>query len=512
MATGIWAPNGEWIEFGEGIDHKSLGAEIATSAAVGEQDVGGMLEGMPDPDPVLRKRGDDAKVLEDLTADDEVCVAMELRKLRVLNRRDYDFKPGLLPGKDATKQATKLCEDLTKDLEDIDLRTVFSEILDTPFYGFTVVEIMWLAEGGRYRLADLVGKPREWFTFDKERRPALKPVSGEPQTLPEGKFIVPRHFPTYKNPYGLRLLSRCLWPVAFKRGGVRFYTRFLERYGMPWPVGKAPQGAQRKDKEAMAADLAAMVRDAVAVVPYGAEVQLVESKGTAGDQFEAYLRRWDKAILKVIMGQTLTAEMDGQGSRAASQTHYEVAEDMAEADQYMVESALNELATIYRDINAPGVEAPVFGYHEPDDFEGQADLDNKLYTVGVRFKPGHFERRYGLNPEEFSLEGEENPPDEGGSKSGDFAENEPGASAGPDHQDLLDQLVEAVLPQAVRQNQTFVDNLLGLLNKAETFQDVQLLLAEHLGQDLDMQAQEELLTDLMAAADLMGRVAVRDES
>ena len=84
MATGIWAPNGEWIEFGEGIDHKSLGSEIATPTAVGEQDVGGMLEGMPDPDPVLRKRGDDAKVLEDLTADDEVCVAMELRKLRVL--------------------------------------------------------------------------------------------------------------------------------------------------------------------------------------------------------------------------------------------------------------------------------------------------------------------------------------------------------------------------------------------------------------------------------------------
>ena len=329
--------------------------------------------------------------------------------------------------------------------------------------------------------------------------------------MPEGKFIVPRHFPTYKNPYGLRLLSRCLWPVAFKRGGVRFYTRFLERYGMPWPVGKAPQGAQRKDKEAMAADLAAMVRDAVAVVPYGAEVQLVESKGTAGEQYEAYLRRWDKAILKVIMGQTLTAEMDGQGSRAASQTHYEVAEDMAEADQYMVESALNELATIYRDINAPGVEAPVFGYHEPDDFEGQADLDNKLYTVGVRFKPGHFERRYGLNPEEFSLDGDENPPDEGGSQSGDFAENEPGASGTPDHQDLLDQLVEAVLPLAARQNQAFVDNLLGLLNQAESFQDVQLLLAEHLGQDLDMQAQEELLADLMAAADLMGRAAVKDE-
>ena len=261
----------------------------------------------------------------------------------------------------------------------------------------------------------------------------------------------------------------------------------------------------------MAADLAAMVRDAVAVVPHGAEVQMVEFKGTAGDQFEAYLRRWDKAILKVIMGQTLTAEMDGPGSRAAAETHYVVAEDMAEADQYMMESTLNELATIYRDINAPGVEAPVFGYHEPDDYEGQADLDNKLYTEGVRFKPGHFELRYGLNPEEFSLQGEGDLDGKSDADSGSFAENESGVSKAPDHQDLLGQLVEAVSPQAARQNQVFVDRLLSLLDQAKSFQDVQLLLAEHLGQDMDMQAQENLLADLMAAADLMGRAAVKDE-
>ena len=508
MAPGIWSAKDEWIEFDEGINRKSLTAEVATPGAVGDADIGQMLAAMPDPDPVLKKRGDDAKVLADLTADDQVCNAMQARQLRVLNRRDYDYKPGLLPGKDATKQAAGLCEELTKDLEDVDLRTVFSEILNTPFYGYTALELMWEVEGGKYRLADIVAKPREWFTFDnQERRPCLKPSSGDPMPLPNGKFVVARHFPTYKNPYGLRLLSRCLWPVAFKRGGVRFYTRFLERYGMPWPIGKAPSGATDKEKQKMATDLASMVQGAVMVIPHGAEVDMYESKGNAGAQYEKYLQRWDKAINKVIMGQTLTSEMDGQGSRAAAQVHYDVAEDMAESDQYLVESAMNEIANIYREINAPNVEAPVFGYHEPEDYGAQADLDGKLYTVGVRFTEGHFERRFGLQPDEFKLEGESGGGEEpGGLESGEHAESR------PDHQDLLDDLVAAILPAAVKQNGTFIEKLLGLLDKAESYEDMQILLAEHLGQDLDMEKQQELLADIMAAADLMGRAAVADES
>ena len=499
---GIWAPNGDWIEFAQ-VDHRSLTAEMATAAAVGE-DLGSMLAYLPDPDPVLRKRGDDAKILEDLTADDQVMTAIQNRKLRVLCRRDYDFRPGVLPGKEATPQATALCEALTKDLETIGLRDVFAEILDTPFYGHTICELIWAADGGRMRLKNIIPKPRQWFAWDKDRRPCLRPKTGlDPRPLPWGKFIVVRHFPTYQNPYGLRLLSRCLWPVAFKRGGVKFYTRFLDKYGQPWVLGRAPRGANLDAKRAMAGDLAAMVQDAVAVIPADAAVDLVESKGRAGDQFEAYLKRWDKAIFKVIMGQTLTSEMDGQGSRAASETHYGVAEDMAEADQYIIESAMNELALLYREINAPAAEAPVFGFNEPEDYGAQADLDAKLHGVGVRFTRAHIERRFGLQPDEFILDGEKEAAADGDEAA--FAE------PGPDHQDALDALVAAILPESVKRNAKFIERLVALLNKAQSFDEIALLLAEHLGQDADMREQEDLLADLLTAAALMGRAAVRDE-
>ncbi|KIX14973.1 DUF935 domain-containing protein [Dethiosulfatarculus sandiegensis] len=497
----LYGPDGSPIEFS---DHKDLLVELASPDLVGGTDQALLL---PDPDPILLKRGDDPKVLEDLSADDQVCAVIQNRKLRVLNNNDYDFKPGLLPGKAATSQAKSLCEDLTKDLEGIALRDVFSEILDAPLFGTTWLELIWRIEGGKYRLKNIIAKPRSWFCFNEARVPCLKPSGGgEATPLPWGKAVLARHFPSYKNPYGLRLLSRCLWPVAFKRGGIQFYTRFLDRYGQPWVLGKAPKGANKTDKQQMAADLAAMVRDAVAVIPSDAQVELVEAKGNSGDQFDTFLSRWDKAISKVIMGQTLTSEMDGQGSRAASETHYKVADDIADSDQGLITAALNAIARVYRDINSSAIEAPVFGYSEPEDHEAQAKLDNKLYSCGVRFTAAHFERRYGLQPDEFVVVGID--ADGKDDKQAGFAEPE----TATDHQDLLDDLVKSILPKAAKQNEKFLNDLFPLLDKAETWEDIQLLLAEHLGQDLAMEEQEELLADLMTAADLMGRTAVRAES
>uniref|UniRef100_A0A7C4PML3 DUF935 family protein n=1 Tax=Anaerolinea thermolimosa TaxID=229919 RepID=A0A7C4PML3_9CHLR len=113
-----------------------------------------------------------------------------------------------------------------------------------------------------------------------------------------------------------------------------------------------------------------------------------------------------------------------------------------------------------------------------------------------------------MQPEEFYLLKEE-----GGETAGDADPTGGGFAEGqPDHQDLLDQLVEAMLPEAAKRNAAFVDQLLGLIQRAESYQDIQLLLAEHLGREMGQDQQEDLLADLLTAAQLMGRAAVRDEA
>jgi hypothetical protein len=211
------------------IEKHSLTTEVASwSSATGTS-----YDILPDPDPVLRKRGDDATVLDALAADDQVTMAMQLRKRRVTNKGRYDYSPGQpRKGRSATNGAVAIARDLTHDLAGIKLKNQFNAILAANFYGYSVIELFWGVEGSRFRLVGMEEKPRTWFTFSG-RGELMFLLNGRAVPVPYGKFLVARHEPTYENPFGLRLLSRCLWPVAFKRSGVEWSMH-------PLAGGKSP--------------------------------------------------------------------------------------------------------------------------------------------------------------------------------------------------------------------------------------------------------------------------------
>ncbi len=381
------------------ITPKSLTREMATFASA----TGARLEVMPDPDPILKKRGDDATVLAALAADDQVTMAMQLRKRKVTNKRDYDFSPGQPEkGESPSRAATELCHSLTRDLAQIALRAVFSASLEAVFYGYTVFELFWAVEGNRMRLVDVQEKPREWFGFDGDGQLFFL-ANGERKKTPWGKFLVVQHEPTYANPYGLRLLSRCLWPVAFKNGGVQWAVNFLERYGTPWQVARAPQDYDHRMRQDLAQQLAGMVQDAVAVLPHGAEHELLAANSKNGAEgYLAFLNFWNATISKVLSCQTQSSEITGAGTYASSKTHYEVLEDVVQADEMLVCDAMNTLAVIYASVNGSAEYPPVFAFSEAEDHLGQAELDKRRYEVGVRFTKAHFER-LGLDQNEFEI-------------------------------------------------------------------------------------------------------------
>lgn len=502
---GIWTAKGEYIEFDEGGD--SLTTELATRASVG-LDLGGFLNWLPDPDPVLNKRGEAADVLEELLADDKVVTCTQIRKLQTLGKQNYRFRVGCADGQEPTAEAKRICDQLNADLENVDLYGLRSAILDAPFFGFTPIELIWETRGGRLRLADAVAKPREWFGWNGENRLVFNPVSSS-QVVPEHKFVVARHFPTFKNPYGLRLLSRCLWPVAFKRGGLQFWLTFAERFGMPWVVAKAPDKFSREQRQGMAADLAAMVQDAVAVLASGSEVDMLSSNSKGGVHPEL-VQSMNGAISQVLMGQTLTAEIGKNGSYAASKTHLNVLESFADADELLVVSTMNELAWTYTRVNAPeGTLAPVFEFVQQEDLSSRADLDKKLKELGARFRKGYFVRVYGLAEDEFDVADpaqEPGAPFSGSTASSTASFAEPPARSA---QDDIDGAIADILPDAVAANTALTSAILDAVNRAETPEDAMLLLAELLGSEAETAELEELLARIMVNAELRGRAAVK---
>lgn len=518
----LYGPDGAEIDFASGSDRAALGEELATRRnALGGFDLGAALGWLPDPDPVLRKRGDSVHVLEDLMADDEVTQAIQSRKLKTLNRRDFRFAPGAANGEEPTARAGRLCDELVRDFEQLDMDVLISGILDAPYFGMTPIELLFRPDGGRLRLVAADPKPVEWFAFDDENRLVFRgELFTQAQPVHPYKFVLARHFPTYKNPYGLRLLSRCLWPVAFKRGGIEFWCRFTEKYGQPWMLGTARPGATQPEINRMAADLAAMVQDAVAVVPSGAKVEAVEFSAKGGSQHLEFITHWDKAINKVIKGQTLTSDVGSGHSNAATQTHYQLLGDYSDADARMVETTMNNIAWAYTQVNAAGEYAPLFGYVEPEDYAARAELDTKLKNLGVRFRKPYFTRAYDLTEDEFELEGETGAapeatagqagPDSGATPGKDFAES---AADAPDaHQQALDAFVEASLPEAAKRNEKFVAALKAAMVAAESWEDMDLLLAELLGTAMDEDAQAAFMGDVLTNADLFGRYTLRGGS
>ena len=485
------------------IDRKSMTTELATWTSA----TGSSYDIMPDPDPVLRKRGDDATVLAALAADDQVTMAMQLRKRKVTNKGNYDYSPGQPEkGKTASQGSVALCKGLTLDLSGIKLKSVFNAILDTNFYGYSVLELYWAVDGNRLRLVRMEEKPRDWFTFS-DRGELLFLENGQARPVPYGKFLVVRHEPTYENPFGLRLLSRCLWPVAFKRAGVDWSMKFLERYGMAWQVAKAPSNYDEKDRLKLASSLAAMVQDAVAVLPQGAEHQIVKVDSKGGvESFLSFLNFWNAAISKVLSCQTQSSEITGStGTYASSQTHYNVLEDVTEADEQLVCDAMNDLGVIYGNVNASNEYPPVFSYEEAEDRMAQADLDKKRYSVGVRFTKAHFERQ-GLSADEFELEAKSDPPPSGKEAQTEFAA--PGKFT-PEQQ-ALEDLADDSIKGSSGSIGKFQEGLLDCVEKATDFDDLMQRL-EKAFPEASVGEFEDILGQAMTAADMFGRYQVIEE-
>jgi phage gp29-like protein len=503
MQDGIWLDRNTFMQFSESVDRKDLVEEIASREAA--WDWSGMVGLLPDPDPVLQAMGDGVEVLERLTADGHLCSAIQTRKLGTL-KKEYKFEPYSLKGEKPSAEAVKLRDQLVEDLERVSLYDLISGLLDTPFYGMTPVEIQWSAASDRMRIKGVEVKPARWFGFNDANKPrfvsANNPWDGE--DIPFGKFVFSRHFPTYDNPYGLRLLSRCFWPVIFKKGGIKFWVTLAEKYGMPFLVGQYARGTTPEQQQEMLSNLSKMVRDAVAVIPQGGSVDVVESQaGGKAEIHSGLVTAMNAEISKVIMGQTLTAEVGDKGSLAAGRVHENTLDDFRHGDQKLVKTAMEEIAWIYGQVNAPGVPTPVFSWHEEDDPKKDfAERDQTLSDSGVRFTKAYYKRTYNLQDGDFDLSS----PDKEEPASDDFAEGG-GFTA---QQQALEDLAEEVIPQGGESLEVNEKAILNAVSTATSYEEAMAQLLE-LYPALKVAELQDLLERTLLNADLFGRSAVQGD-
>ncbi len=328
------------------------------------------LEVLPNPDFVLRKIGKTHTVYDSILSD--AHVKGEVRSIRGGLRR-FDFR--LVAG-DVDDQrslaALALCQQWMEQQpnQHSDWRDLLWQMSGmAALMGYRVHELVWQAVDGHI-LPEVKDRPNRRFVFANDGSLRLKsksnPLDGE--EVEPYKFIVSQHMASCENPYGEALLSSCFWPYTFKNGGFKFFVKFCERHGLPWPIGKYPIGAQDDEQLALLKSLTAMVENGAAAIPGDSSVELLTAQGGSGTlSQESLINLCNKEISKALTSQALTTELQDVGARAASEVSRSKELNVNDSVRDIAAHGMNKILRWITTFNfGEDVAAPVFEFYKDE--------------------------------------------------------------------------------------------------------------------------------------------------
>jgi len=348
-------------------------------------------DALPNPDLILKNSGEKIDVYEKLEYDDQVSAGQE-QVCDGVKALSIDITPNKAP-----KGVIKACE---LWLSKINIPNFIDQSVGGRWYGYQPLELRWIEYQGTSLPLLIDALPQKWFAFDLEGRLLFKSKvkqDGEPveESNPR-KFIVAKHRATYANPYGRGALAKCFWPVTFKKGGVKFWTYFLEKYGMPWTVIKVPSNTSDDIRESLLVMGKRMIQDAVAVINDTDQLEYKEasSKGASADLYKAYLQYFDAAISKAIVGQTATTE-GTPGSLGNEEERGKVLARGIWSAASMIEEVINQIFAWIAEVNAASDRAPEAKFYARDEVQkSRAERDQIFVNMGVPLNVRYIAEKY----------------------------------------------------------------------------------------------------------------------
>ena len=354
-------------------DNKAMsgkkGLQVEVAANNSDPNFYGALRMLPNPDVILRKLGRSQEVFDAIMADPHVMGERRSTRSALLGY-EYRLQPGGESPADIRAYELGLEIMARAPVPGMQWADAFWNMAQAVYRGFRVHEVVWEKRDGLFLPAKVLDRPGRRFLFDHDGQLRVKtkahPQEGE--VCLDKKWLLTRHMPSAENPYGEALLSSCYWPYIFKHGGMKFFYKFCEKFGIPWVKIEMPSGAT-KDQIKEAADLAAsMIEDAVAAFPQGGQADLVQAaSGMSKLPQERLIQLCNKEMSKCLTSQTLSSEMDGEGSRAAAETHRGREKDVNETDRDLICYTMNDLLRWATEINVANAAPPTFEFYEEEE-------------------------------------------------------------------------------------------------------------------------------------------------
>ena len=272
------------------------------------------------------------------------------------------------------KEIQIVCDDekIKDEFKKIFNPDVVSQILETYLYGLNVFEINYKEKEGLV-YPRLVQRDFRQFKFNDVGEFVFS-AGGSEQSIPPLKVIYALNRANFRKIYGDGLLKKLYFPVKMKNASLKFWFRFLEKFGSPWAIAKTSY-----EPDEMAAEVQAMLSGDSAVIDTDEEITLVQPTSNVDfTRLPAYL---DNQISKAILGANLTSDVK-EGSYAAAKTHNEIREDLAANDGKILVFVMNKAISFFKDINGYNGELYAKLFDEDAPNTERAARDKTLYDMG----------------------------------------------------------------------------------------------------------------------------------
>lgn len=459
-------------------------------------------------DSVLEAKGRDYRIYREVLRDDQCASTFAQRRLAVTSR-NWDVEP-------ASKSAldTAAADFLRETLNTIEWDRITDKMLYARWYGHAVGECMWGTDGRFITLQDVKVRDRGRFLYDDQGGLYLQKMGAtQPVRMPDRKFwTISTGADTDDSPYGLGLAHFCYWPVFFKRSDIKFWLVFLEKFGMPTALGKAPAGRLEDPAfrgKALAA-LRAIASETAVLAPEGVEIELLEAARSGSSDYDTMRKAMDAAVAKIIIGQTASSE-GTPGRLGNDDLQGDVRLDLIKADADLVSASFQrQVVTWLTDWNFPGAGVPrVWRETEPEeDLNQRAERDAKVYALGFEPTEDYVRDTYGEGWQKRAMQSGVTPGEVADELAQEFAELGAIAALKAGHRADQQSIAEAAQLLANRYQETLGPRVQQLLDLAEDTGDYETMgkrLLELIAEPPPKAAQQAVMRAGVFAR-LMGRL------
>ncbi|HHE70774.1 MAG TPA: DUF935 family protein [Chloroflexi bacterium] len=327
----------------------------------------------------------------------------------------------ITPAREDDPQALQAADLATEMIQGIDgqggitdLQQGLFDLTDGIGKAFAVCQTVWRLDGGRFTPSRLVRWPQQNFQLGDPTKhydgnvDQVRIVTDQHHTdgvpledFGLGAFICHKQ-KNWSQPLARAALFRAVtWYWLFGNYGIRDWSIFLERIGIPPRLGKYGPAAKKADRDALWQAVLNMGKDHACIMPDNSTIELLETKGlTSGAPHPQFIAHLNDQISIAISGNTMSVTQGERGARSAKEAFQTDEGEQTEFDATNLAKTIREqlVTPIVRANLGPNFPIPKVGFlfDEEEDLEARSKVDTAWKKAGKAIPVSYVVEKYGI--------------------------------------------------------------------------------------------------------------------